>query len=170
MSGEKMISKVSHEIPEREQRSTFIRNGQVVLGHQDEWKCCSKCGQFKNQIDFPTTDTDGYGRKKLRSQCRVCRNKGSLEAQNMRNHIKIPKPDVCPICLVGDKKLQVDHDHETKKFRAWICNTCNTCQGRLKDDPMYVARMLKNLIKNGDYKSKQPLKILLTDIINNYLI
>ena len=54
-----------------------------------------------------------------------------------------PKPDNCEIC--GEKRLYIvfDHDHETGKFRGWICDRCNKALGLVDDN----KEVLKSLIK-----------------------
>jgi hypothetical protein len=55
---------------------------------------------------------------------------------------------VCAICgqppkggKTSNARLNVDHDHATKKVRALLCSDCNHGIGKLKDDPslMYKA-------------------------------
>jgi hypothetical protein len=44
----------------------------------------------------------------------------------------------CAICGApnsGAKRLHIDHDHETGKFRGLLCSNCNTTLGLCKDDP-----------------------------------
>ncbi len=43
----------------------------------------------------------------------------------------------CAICTQppGDKRLHVDHDHETGEIRGLLCSCCNTAIGQLQDDP-----------------------------------
>jgi hypothetical protein len=46
-----------------------------------------------------------------------------------------PCPDKCENqgCEVS-AKLVPDHNHETGKFRGWICGSCNRAAGLLKSD------------------------------------
>ena len=53
----------------------------------------------------------------------------------------------CAICEVrqfcgGRKRLYADHDHETKKFRGFICFKCNVLLGMARDQ----IRILKAAI------------------------
>jgi ABC-type antimicrobial peptide transport system ATPase subunit len=41
-----------------------------------------------------------------------------------------PLPDVCDACRTADKQLQLDHDHETGPFRAYLCSACNLTRRR----------------------------------------
>lgn len=61
--------------------------------------------------------------------------------------IKKDANGVCKICNRKVKKLVLDHDHKTLKFRGAICNTCNRVLGLFNDDPkLFVAasKYLKN--------------------------
>ena len=50
----------------------------------------------------------------------------------------------CPICL-RTGALVWDHDHETGKFRGWICDDCNVGLGRFADDAKNIERALTYL-------------------------
>ena len=47
-----------------------------------------------------------------------------------------PPPPVNSICAccASRNSLRLDHDHETGKFRGWICYACNRGIGELGDD------------------------------------
>jgi hypothetical protein len=59
---------------------------------------------------------------------------------------------VCAICgneetaddrwLSGLKLLRVDHDHVTGKVRGFLCHSCNTGIGKLRDDPGVIEKAL----------------------------
>lgn len=48
----------------------------------------------------------------------------------------LPETMECEHCLViadgtgTSERLHLDHDHDTGKFRAWLCNECNTMLGK----------------------------------------
>lgn len=50
-------------------------------------------------------------------------------------------PKKCPICQ-RDKKLVLDHNHENKKIRDWICRDCNSIIGYVKEN----VKTLKNMV------------------------
>jgi hypothetical protein len=56
----------------------------------------------------------------------------------------------CAICggyeTGKNKKLHVDHDHETKEVRSLLCTRCNTALGLVKEDPE-IALSLLNYIQ-----------------------
>lgn len=45
-------------------------------------------------------------------------------------------PAVCEVCGAppGKRALHFDHDHETGKFRGWLCHGCNLALGFADDD------------------------------------
>lgn len=56
-----------------------------------------------------------------------------------------PKPDTCELCGQPSKKICWDHNHDTGKFRGWLCTPCNFILGRVKDDPVLLRRMANYL-------------------------
>mgnify|MGYP001574645887 CR=1 FL=1 len=54
------------------------------------------------------------------------------------------KPEQCEICgAMGI--ICFDHDHETGKFRGWICKRCNTVLGFIKDNKELLFAMIEYL-------------------------
>ena len=108
-------------------------------------KVCNLCHILKEDfIDFEVNQTDSKGRKTTRPSCRNCRKKIdgiSLKGDEKRKLESI-KPKhffICPICEKGSipgvtANLVKDHDHNTGKARAWLCDSCNTGLGRFKDN------------------------------------
>ena len=59
-----------------------------------------------------------------------------------------PRPLLCECCGKAEstyKRLVLDHDHKTGKFRGWLCTSCNLGIGRLVDDLYSVRRALTYL-------------------------
>jgi hypothetical protein len=53
----------------------------------------------------------------------------------------------CAICQRTDqKRLAVDHCHETGKIRALLCQRCNLVLGQVEDDPVLLEKMGQFLI------------------------
>lgn len=58
-------------------------------------------------------------------------------------------PKLCEICCKPPKKrLNVDHCHETGKFRGWLCTGCNTALGKFGDSVAGLMRAVAYLKKN----------------------
>lgn len=60
-----------------------------------------------------------------------------------------PRPDACEMCggPATARRLHLDHNHTTKKFRGWLCHYCNTDLGRLGDSVERVKQALVYLQK-----------------------
>lgn len=60
-----------------------------------------------------------------------------------------PKSDQCEACGIFGKDLKkglcFDHDHNTGKFRGWLCGRCNTVLGLSKDSPEILSALIKYL-------------------------
>lgn len=50
----------------------------------------------------------------------------------------------CEICGVSEakctKKLGMDHDHKTGRFRGFLCEGCNCGLGNFKDSPEFLEK------------------------------
>lgn len=116
-------------------------------------KTCSKCLTPKPLEDFGFASGGNY----QRSECRKC----EYDARKLRTSLRqiTPTPPdgyVCPICLrskeetagLGNKKLGswvLDHCHESKKFRGWVCHVCNRGLGAFKDEIERLERAIQYL-------------------------
>lgn len=50
----------------------------------------------------------------------------------------------CAICMkTTQRKLDVDHCHETGQIRGLLCNPCNQAIGLLKHDPLIIKFALE---------------------------
>jgi hypothetical protein len=56
-----------------------------------------------------------------------------------------PKPEICEVC--EEKRLYIvfDHNHETGKFRGWICDRCNKTLGLVNDNKQILESLIKYL-------------------------
>lgn len=57
---------------------------------------------------------------------------------------------LCAICgkASPDRDLQIDHCHESGKFRSLLCISCNTGLGHLKEDPRILENMINYIAKH----------------------
>ena len=121
-----------------------------------ESKVCIKCGEEKLLTDYGIRNN----RNEYRNDCKKCQSQVGKEVKLLeKNH---PYPDdghQCPMCLrtkdqlshlFRDRRVWVlDHDHKTKQFRGWICNTCNTGLSRFGDDIETLQRAIVYLRKGS---------------------
>lgn len=60
-----------------------------------------------------------------------------------------PAPAVCECCGQPPRssysKLVVDHCHDTKTFRGWLCDQCNTAAGMIGDSAEGARKLLTYL-------------------------
>lgn len=67
-----------------------------------------------------------------------------------------PMPMFCEACggppskfRGGSVRLAWDHDHETGKFRGWLCSPCNGVLGFLDKQPDRLAALMSYLRERG---------------------
>lgn len=107
-------------------------------------KKCTKCGVTKQVEDFPHFSTKEAGRK---NSCKKCNSELSKVRNKLRESNPKPEDNICKICKRMDKKLVLDHDHETNEFRGWICNDCNSALGKFDDNIYLLIDALNYLIE-----------------------
>lgn len=61
-----------------------------------------------------------------------------------REHRRAPPNEPCATCGTVTK-LVWDHDHETGRFRGWLCNHCNGALGFGRDDPRILRALAQYL-------------------------
>lgn len=62
---------------------------------------------------------------------------------------------VCMLCLKkdsGNKRLCIDHDHLTGKFRGLLCGHCNKGLGHFRDNPELLIKAARYIQTNKDTK------------------
>ena len=69
-----------------------------------------------------------------------------------RKHSLILEPEKCEICGKRDtkKKLCYDHNHETGKFRGWLCMRCNTTLGLVEENTEILSALIRYINKHNN--------------------
>lgn len=55
------------------------------------------------------------------------------------------KPEFCEVCR-NKGKIVYDHDHQTGRFRGWLCSQCNVAIGFAGENPN-ILRKLANYLE-----------------------
>ena len=111
-------------------------------------KICVKCGKRKNKKSFSKHIRFKDG---LDTRCKKCVKKES-KIRNKLHKNSPGKPEKCPICekspeyFKSPEKWHLDHDPVTKKFRGWLCESCNMSIGNLGDNIEGLTRALNYLL------------------------
>ena len=114
-------------------------------------RVCTQCGE-----DKPLTEYYVYYTRPGNptfSKCKPCWIKAHLERRRAKlKKIRPPKPANCDCCgkpwktkRNGATTACYDHDHETGKFRGWVCNNCNSGIGLLGDNLEGVENAVRYL-------------------------
>lgn len=144
-----MASKKSYKIPKQSSGVLFVDSLPNV-----EMKICRICKNNKPTSQFPyhSQHKDGFD-----SRCKECIKIKSKQLQRIRKNLSIKSKDnKCECCGIETESICVDHDHETEKFRGFLCHSCNLSIGRLGDTlegVMRAANYLK-MAKKRSLKKK----------------
>ena len=127
---------------------------------ESEGKICRECGEEKHLDEF-------YKKSVVRSLsnplqnyeafCKKCDAKRASERYFVRK-MAPPKPDACQCSGEKITKLFSDHDHVTKKFRGWLCQSCNLGLGQLGDSLEGVMKAVRYFINLLDSYEKEKVK------------
>lgn len=127
--------------------TNFQRATKTKHGCQSRCKTC-RGKYYKDNAKEIIKQVAGWGKRnpdKIRVYERNYRMKalygllpGQYETMAAQQHNK------CLICL-REKKLVVDHDHETGKVRGLLCNLCNSGMGHLKDSIEHLQNAINYL-------------------------
>lgn len=116
-----------------------------------------KCSRGHEMVVTGTRTTQ-LGVEVPKRHCPLCR----LATRYARLHgipvevvLAHPPAEACEICgvTVENKKLCLDHNHETGELRGWLCNGCNSGLGHFGDNPETIVKALAYLKDRGSYGS-----------------
>lgn len=137
-------------------------------------KICTKC-----KIEKPIKEfyKDSQKKSGYRPDCKVCNTKITMayaknnrEAANFSNRkyktgvskekyldILVKQNYKCAICgkneADNNKKLSIDHCHNTKLIRGLLCTNCNFALGYFKDSKENLERAIEYLNQNLSYEN-----------------
>lgn len=103
---------------------------------------CKTCLKTQSITNFPYFSTKDAGRK---FTCKVCTQESVKVRRELRKIHEKPEPNFCPICEKFTINWILDHCHLTKKFRGYICNSCNLALGRFNDDVRLLEKSIAYL-------------------------
>ena len=87
---------------------------------------CNRCNETKSVTDFYKHPEMASGRFSVCKACYTSRENLKVRLKKGYNSLMT---DHCECCGQTDVKLQLDHCHETEKFRGFICRSCNMTLG-----------------------------------------
>lgn len=121
----------------------------------EETQECRKCYRLKPITDFRFANTQQNKRHKICSACRNIHRKIIRDANREEYDSLLEKQNYsCAICGITaeeiDKKLIVDHNHETLKVRGLLCWRCNSGLGFFKDNQIHLAMAIEYLVRNDE--------------------
>lgn len=130
---------------------------------------CSVCYTDKpnSEYTFYTSrlTKDGY-RLRINTNCKSCQKRISKELRNLRKELisSNPQPEYgspCDLCKKPvHRNWQLDHCHETGKFRGWLCKGCNTGLGGIGDSFESTLNALIYLSKFKRLKTNELTKLI----------
>jgi len=113
-------------------------------------KVCSKCSNALPLSYFGPSGGGVY----LRAECRACNNELAEVRSRLKSiHGSPPIDYKCPVCLCNEEEAKgrggragswvLDHDHNTDKFRGWLCHSCNRALGGFNDNVPRLKKAIK---------------------------
>ena len=128
----------------------------------EDGKTCIKCNTYLPHESFEWFSGANTWR---RPECKRCRGESRKVIDALKKCTPPPSKDhTCPICEKNLKEISLnkskhmssfvmDHDHEKKMFRGWLCHNCNSALGMLRDNPDVIMRAYKYLKEFKDEHS-----------------
>ncbi len=121
--------------------SEFNKSSKSKDGLQHYCRGCSNAKRKQWDLEDPERTRGKYLRESY--GLKLSEYNDMLEAQNHK----------CAICGQDEtrfqKKLVIDHCHDTGKVRQLLCNTCNHGLGNFKDDISLLASAIQYLVKHN---------------------
>ena len=117
-------------------------------------KVCSKCGGTFPLTEFHKSVSMRDGR---RNECKTCYHLDLSVKYALRRGFADLKPAACECCGKVTDKLNIDHDHNSKMFRGFLCTSCNKTIGCMGDNLQSVTeagahRMFIDYMRRGNLR------------------
>lgn len=133
----------------------------------EEVICCKQCGKRKPHTEFGVqkrwSETHGVITHHLNSRtCKSCTKHNQKVIKRLEKEFPYPTHEVCDSCGTDftyhpkrrKRYLFLDHDHKTDKFRAYLCESCNTGTGKMGDTYEEIVRRASFLNRTEELQNK----------------
>ena len=74
----------------------------------------------------------------------------------------------CEVCgtpeIECNRKLHMDHNHETGGFRGWLCSKCNHALGLFNDNPDVLERAAQYIRLHNAANEAEPIKVCMENV------
>ena len=145
-----MSEKTGQKHTEKPEQLAFFEEPEYT--RTENTRLCNKCNKWLSKEKFSTSS----GAKYLRRECNSCNRELQKVRDRLREQHGMPGLNYsCPICLNNEKEVDglggnagpgvLDHCHETKSFRGWLCHKCNRALGAFNDNKEYLKRAIEYL-------------------------
>ena len=119
------------------QLELFEDDTKEVLNNSHELLECLTCRELKPLTDYYHYEHRSKKPNGVHRNCKPCYNENTMLTQRLKKENPYPfKEPKCQCCgtVSTTEVLNLDHCHDTKVFRGWLCRSCNTGIGSLGDD------------------------------------
>jgi hypothetical protein len=120
----------------------YAENAERLKAYQRDWR-------LKN-VDLVRQRDRARGRKVrphglTKNQTQQFKRYGITPAEYFSMLAVVPGCAICGRQNDGNKKLAIDHDHNTGRVRGLLCENCNNGLGRFKDSPDLLLKAAEYL-------------------------
>jgi hypothetical protein len=113
--------------------ANFHSRGDIkIVGRNTDMYECKECHKILPTTAYTVQKIRSDGAWYLKTICRTCHTILNRQRKLARKNAPL-KPNHCDCCH-KIKKLTLDHNHLSGKFRGWLCRGCNTGIGALGDN------------------------------------